>query len=245
MYGISLLPALSALWFLVAGAVGVFIFLRWEARLQCPVFNVTVFRHNTVFTFSNLAALINYAATFAVGFLLSLYLQYTKGLSPQDAGLILISQPVIMAILSPFTGRLSDRMEPRIMATIGMAVTFVSLVFFIFLSAETTLTYIIIGLAILGTGFGIFSSPNTNAVMSSVDKRFYGVCSATLGTMRLTGNMLSMGIVMLIFATYIGRVQITPEYYPLFVKSVKVAFTVFAVVCFGGIFASLARGKMR
>ncbi|MFQ6067642.1 MAG: MFS transporter, partial [bacterium] len=109
----------------------------------------------------------------------------------------------------------------------------------------TTLEFIVASLILLGFGFALFSSPNTNAVMSSVKKRFYGVASGTLGTMRLTGQMLSMGIVMLIFATYIGRVQITPEHYPLFLRSMKAAFPIFAFLCFGGIFASLARGKVR
>lgn len=245
MYGVSLLPALSATWFLLVGVFGILAFSLWELRVASPVFNLNLFRHNTVFAFSNLAALINYSSTFAVGFLLSLYLQYTKGLSPQEAGLILVSQPIVMAIISPFAGRLSDKVEPQLVATVGMAVTFLGLLFFVFLSAETTLKFIVTGLLILGLGFALFSSPNTNAVMSSVAKKFYGVSSATLGTMRLIGNMLSMGIVMLIFATYIGRVQITPEYYPLFVKSARVAFAIFATLCFGGIFASFARGKVR
>lgn len=245
MYGFSRLPGLSALWFITGGALGIFAFTRLEMKMECPVININLFRHNTIFTFSNLAALINYSATFAVGFLLSLYLQYTKSLTPEKAGMILVSQPIVMALLSPFAGRLSDKIEPRIVATSGMVVTFAGLVFFIFLNAGTSLPVIIAGLILLGIGFGLFSSPNTNAVMGSVEKRFYGVASATLGTMRLTGNMLSMGLVMLIFATYIGRVQITPEYYSLFLKSVRVAFTVFAIICFAGIFASLARGKVR
>ena len=81
--------------------------------------------------------------------------------------------------------------------------------------------------------------------MSSIDKRFYGVGSATLGTMRLTGQMLSMGIAMVVFALHIGNARITPEYYPLFMTSMKTAFMIFASLCFGGIFASLARGKVR
>ena len=245
MYGLSLLPALSALWLILAGFLGILAFAKWETRATSPVFNVSFFRHNIVFTFSNLAALINYSATFAVAFLLSLYLQYIKGLSPQNAGLILVSQSIVMAIISPLAGRLSDRVEPRIVASIGMALTSVGLLFFAFLSAETMPESIVIGLIVLGFGLALFSSPNTNAVMSSVEKRFYGVSSAMLGTMRLVGNMLSMGIVMLLFATGMGRVQITPEYYPLFLKSVRVAFIIFAALCFGGIFASLARGKVR
>jgi len=105
---------------------------------------------------------------------------------------------------------------------------------------------LIIGnLILIGFGFALFSSPNTNAVMSSAPKTAYGVASATLATMRQVGMVLSMGVAMLMFTLYIGRVQITPEYYPLFQQSMKTSFTIFAILCFGGIFASLARGKVR
>jgi hypothetical protein len=112
-----------------------------------------------------------------------------------------------------------------------------------FLGSGTGLPFILISLAVLGLGFGFFSSPNTNAVMGSVEGKFYGVASGTLGTMRLVGQAFSMGLVLLLFALYIGRVQITAEYYPLFLKSMKTAFAISAVLCFGGIFASIARGK--
>ncbi|PJB50246.1 MAG: MFS transporter [Chloroflexi bacterium CG_4_9_14_3_um_filter_45_9] len=244
MYGFSLLPAMWGAWLILIGALGILAFIKWEMKREYPIFEIDLFKNNTVFVFSNLAALINYSATFAVTFLLSLYLQYIKELSPQNAGLILLSQPIVQAVFSPFAGRLSDRIEPRIVASVGMALTVLGLFLFTFLNTNTSPGFIITGLIILGFGFAFFSSPNTNAVMSSVENRFYGLASAMLGTMRLTGQMLSMGIAMLIFAVYIGRVQITPEYYPLFLTSAKIAFIIFASLCFGGIFASLARGKV-
>jgi len=245
MYGFSMLPELYGAGLILLGAIGILAFVWWEMRVVSPILDIRLFRHNMVFAFSNLAALINYSATFAVGFLLSLYLQYIKDLSPLNAGLVLISQPVMMAIFSPLAGRLSDRVEPRIVASIGMALTATALFLFTSIGEETTLPFIVASLVVLGFGLALFSSPNTNAVMSSVEKRSYGVASGTLGTMRLIGQMLSMGIAMLIIAVYIGSVQITPEYYLLFVKSVKVAFIIFAILCFGGIFASLARGRLR
>jgi hypothetical protein len=81
--------------------------------------------------------------------------------------------------------------------------------------------------------------------MSSVEKKFYGLASATLGTMRMIGQTFSMATMTLIFAITIGRVQITPEYYPLFMKGVRAAFLIFMILSFGAIFASLARGKVR
>lgn len=244
MYGFSLLPGIIGAWLILTGILGILTFIRWEIKVKNPVLNINIFRNNAVFTFSNLAALINYSATFAVTFLLSLYLQYIKGFNPQTAGLILIFQPVVMAFFSPFAGRLSDRIEPRVVASMGMALTAAGLFLLIFLSKKTTLEFIIADLILLGFGFALFSSPNTNAIMGSVENKFYGVASGTLGTMRLIGQMLSMGIAMLIFAIYIGRVQITPEYYPLFLSSIRTSFIIFTVLCFGGIFASLVRGKM-
>ena len=245
MYGLSRLPALSGGLLVLAGFAGLAWFVRWELAAETPLLNMKLFSDNPAFAFSNLAALINYSATFAVTFLMSLYLQYIKGLSPQQAGLVLISQPVVMALFSPAAGRLSDRIEPRVVASLGMGFCAAGLFLFTFLGAGTPLASIVAGLVLLGFGFALFSSPNTNAVMSSIERRFYGVGSAALGTMRLTGQMLSMGIAMVIFAVTIGPGKIKPDTYPLFLTSVHSAFILFSALCVGGIFASLARGKVR
>jgi len=192
---------------------------------------------------SNLAALINYGATFAVTFLLSLYLQYIYGFTPEKTGFVLIAQPVIQTLCSPLAGSLSDKFEPRIIASIGMGLTAIGLTMLVFLGDNPQLLYIISCLVILGLGFGFFSSPNTNAIMSSVDRKYYGVASGMVGTMRLTGQMISMMLALMLFAIFIGRVQITPEKYPEFLTSIKAAFIISAVLCLFGIFASIARGK--
>jgi EmrB/QacA subfamily drug resistance transporter len=244
MYGFSVLTEHGA-WLILISIIGLAVFVKWEMKVKNPVLDTNLFRNNTVFTFSVLAALINYSATFAVGFFLSLYLQEVRGLSPESAGLVLVSQPVVMTIFSPLAGRLSDRIEPRTVATIGMAFTTLGLLLFSFLDQETAIEYIIAILILIGFGFALFSSPNTNAVMSSVEKKFYGVASATLGTMRLTGQMLSTGIATLILTIYVGNVQIAPENYSFFLIGEKAAFIIFAGLCFAGIFASFARGKIR
>jgi len=245
IYGLSLLPAMSGVWTVLIGILGLLAFIWWERKVESPVLHMDLFKNNSVFAFSNLAALVNYSATFAVTFLLSLYLQYIKGLGPQNAGLILVSAPAVQAIFSPLAGRLSDRIEPRIIASTGMGLTTIGLSLLVFLNQSTSIGFILGTLVVLGLGLALFSSPNTNAVMSSVENKSYGVASATLATMRQIGMMLSMGIAMVLFSVYIGRVEITPEYYPFFVRSLKIAFVIFAVLCFGGIFASLARGKIR
>jgi EmrB/QacA subfamily drug resistance transporter len=244
MYGFSRLPETGAFSLLAVGLIGMLVFVVYELRLEDPVVDIRLFRYNTVFAFSNLAALINYAATFAVGFLLSLYLQKVRGYSPQEAGLILVSQPIVQAVLSPLAGRLSDRIEPRTVASAGMSLTFIGLILLIFVNREISIGYLIGCLMILGLGFALFSSPNTNAIMSSVNRGIYGVASAMVGTMRQLGMMFSMGIVMMLLALYLGQTELAADNADEFVGSMKMAFSVFAVMCLGGVFASLARGKM-
>ena len=244
LYGISLLPALSSLWWIFSGIAGFIFFVYWESRVAHPVFELKLFRNNRGFAFSNLAALINYSATFALTFLLSLYFQYIKGYSPTQTGLILIAQPVFMVLVSLLAGWLSDKKEPRSIATIGMILTTIGLFLFAFLQMDTPPYLIIADLVLLGCGFGFFSSPNTNAIMGSIEKRYYGIASGSIGTMRLLGMLISMGIATTVFTLYLGRVQITPEYFPAFLSGTRVAFIIFGVLCFGGIFASFVRGKV-
>jgi EmrB/QacA subfamily drug resistance transporter len=243
--GLSLLPAEIGAVLILVGILGVLVFIKWEMKVEAPVLDIHLIRTNRVFSFSNLAALINYCATFAIAFLLSLYLQLIKSLDPLITGLILLAQPLVQAIFSPFAGKLSDKIEPRILASSGMAVTVIGLSLFIFLTETTSLEFIVVGLCLLGFGFALFSSPNTNAIMSSVEKRLYGVASGTVATMRLIGQLLSIAIAMTLFALFIGRVQITPETYPSFLMSVHVAFIIFVVLCVIGVFASLVRGRVR
>jgi EmrB/QacA subfamily drug resistance transporter len=244
MYGFSLLPETRAAFLIATGIIFLALFIHQQLRSAFPLINMQLFIQNRVFAFSNLAALINYCATFAVTFLLSLYLQHIKRMTPSQTGAILFAAPVVQAFLSPFAGKLSDRFEPQIIASIGMALTVVGLVLLIFLNGKTRTEYILLSLVLLGIGFAFFSSPNVNATMSSVQKKYYGVASATLGTMRLTGQMCSMGITMLIFAVILGDHPLSEANCFLLLKSTKLIFIILACICFGGIFASLARGKM-
>jgi EmrB/QacA subfamily drug resistance transporter len=245
MLGFTWLPGRRGAAMLVAAAVAFLLFIRWESHISHPIFNARLARGNTVFVFSNLAALVNYSATFAISFLLSLYLQYIKGLTPRNAGLVLIAQPVVMALFSPVAGRLSDRHEPRVVASIGMGLCAAGLFCFAWLGRASGLGTITANLMLVGLGFALFSSPNTSAVMGAVEKKYYGVAASTLGTMRAVGQMLSMGIATLVFSLIIGPARIAPANYPLFLRSMKVSFIACCVLCCCGIFFSLARGRVR
>ena len=243
--GLTFLPDLLALAVLVLGLAGILVFARLEKRTACPVLDTKLFSQNRAFAFSNVAALINYSATFAVTFLMSFYLQVEKGFDANYAGIILISQPILMAVFSPVAGRLSDYFEPQYIASIGMAITATGLVLLALLTTDSSLLVIVASLAILGFGFAFFSSPNTNAIMTSVERKCYGIASATVGTMRLIGQTLSIAVATLFISIYVGNVEVADMPIPEFHDAFRTSFVVFAALCFIGVFASLARGKVR
>src|SRR5665647_599939 len=134
VYYSSHLHAATGFALLALGILLLVLFVVQCGRSAYPLFDTALFTKNRLFAFSNLAALINYSTTASIIFLMSLFLQKVKGLSPQSAGAILISQPLVMAILSPYAGKLSDKIEPRILATTGMFLNAVGLLFLAFVS---------------------------------------------------------------------------------------------------------------
>lgn len=217
------------------------LFVRQELRSKAPVVEVRLFSHNLAYAFSNLAALMNYGATFGIGYLLSLYLQLVRGYDSQIAGLVLISQPLIMAFLSPLAGRLSDRVSPFKLASMGMAITAIGVLSFVFLTEDYPMWLIIANLVVIGVGFAFFSSPNTNAVMSCVQKKDYSVASSILATMRSIGHTSSMAIVTFITAAYLGQSKLAEADPATLVTLMRTAFLTFAVICAAGIFIALKR----
>jgi len=245
VYGATILPSVIGCILISLGLLGLVLFFRQQSRTPYPLFEVALFAENRIFTFSSLAALLNYSATFAVTFLMSLYLQYIKGLSPQAAGTILMAQPVMMAVFSPLAGRLSDRMEPRLLASAGMAITVTGMLVFTLLDAQTTEAAIFCNLLVLGFGFALFSSPNMSAIMGAVTKEQYGIASGAAATMRLMGQMVSMTIATLVLTLLVGRNAIEPSNYPQFLMSIRLVFAISALLCVIGVYFSLFRGRLQ
>lgn len=245
VYGGTRMPEKLGLGLVLAGILGLLFFFRLQQRRRYPVFDVGLFQQNRVFLFSSLAALIHYGATFGVTFQLSLFLQYLKEMSPQRAGMVLMIQPVVMALFSTPAGKLSDRIEPRVLASAGMGITVVGLACFVFLSPTTPLWLIGGNLGLLGFGFAMFSSPNMSAIMGAVAPRQYGLASGTVATMRLLGQMTSMTLVTVFLAMFIGREEIRPANYPLFLASLRSCLAFFVVLCTVGFGFSLLRGQLK
>ena len=242
MFGLSTVATLSyAIYLIIVGIILFVIFILHELKTKSPIIEVRLFAHNIGYSFSNLAALMNYGATFALGYLLSIYLQLVMGFGSQISGLILISQPLMMAILSPYAGRLSDRVSPFKLASFGMGLCALGLFSFIFISENYPLPLVIVNLMVVGVGFAFFSSPNTNAVMACVEKKDYGVASSILATMRSVGHSTSMAIVTFIVAQQMGNITLAEAKPAQLVATMHIAFILFTCVCALGIFISLKR----
>jgi EmrB/QacA subfamily drug resistance transporter len=243
IFGFSRLPQMDAFLLILLGIAAFAGFVSYELKHRQPVFNVRIFSGNKVFGLSSLSALINYASTSAVAFMMSLYLQYARGFNAQNAGLILIAQAIVQSLVSLYAGRLSDRFNPALLATTGMGIIVVGLAGLTFISISTPVAFLIVWLVLLGIGFGLFSSPNTNVIMGSVEKKYLGQASATMGTMRLTGQAFSMGIAMMAISLFVGNKMITPELVPDFMKSLHITFALCAVLCIVGTYASSFRTR--
>ncbi|WP_339737735.1 MFS transporter [uncultured Sunxiuqinia sp.] len=244
VYGSSQIDNGSGWMMMGCGALALIVFWMLESRSDRPVIDTKLFTKNRLFAYSNLAALINYSATFAIVFLLSLYLQKIQGLAPRDAGAILVAQPIMMAIFSPVAGRLSDRIQPRYLASLGMTMCSIGLGAFAFLDADTPLWLIVVLLVWVGLGFAFFSSPNMNTIMSSVAKTQYGLASGSAATMRVLGQIVSMTIATLFFAGMLGgqAIELVPD--DLFIEVMKWGFISFALISVVGIYFSYNRGQM-
>ena len=220
-------------------------FVYIENRSQNPVIDLSLFSKNRLFAFSNIAALINYSATFAIVFLLSLYLQKIQLLTPQKAGIILLAQPLMMAVLSPLAGRWSDKTQPRYISSLGMALSAIGLLWMAFLTQETSQTAIVLNLILMGVGFGLFSSPNMNTIMSSVNKDQYAIASGVSSSMRVVGQIVSMTIVTFFMAWFLGKSSIMEVSNQLFMQTVNYAFIAFSILAFVGVYFSMARGNIQ
>ncbi len=242
--GVSLLPAGSAWWLLGVAGIAFAGFLREQAARSAPLIDVGLLRHNRVFSFSCMASLLSYAATFGITFLLSIYLQDLRGLSAPLAGLLLAAQPAMMAVLSPLAGRASDSIEPRLLSSLGMLGIAVGLAGLAALGPDTGYAWLVVSLMVVGTGFAMFSAPNINAIMGSVDRGRYGIASAISATTRTVGQLFAMGLVTMVFALELGDVAIARADPAAVLAGLRLCFIVAAGACLLGLLFSAARGTV-
>lgn len=225
----------------LVGCVGIIIFTIFESKIKSPVLDIVAIYKNKILFFTAIAALLNYAASYGVIFFFSLYLQSIKHLSPQIAGLLLMLQTIVQCILSPFVGRLADKVYPGKLTTIGMTLCTIALMIATQIDINSGLPITIFVLVLLGMGFGLFSSPNNTLIMNSVPPKLYGMASSLTALMRNIGMLASMTISTLLVEHYMGHSSISTGTENLFVKSMQAGMMIFAILGLIGIICSMVR----
>lgn len=181
--------------------LSIFVFL--EYRRTNPLLDLSLFK-DQYFSFSMISAVLNYIAIFSILLMMPFYLLDGRGFSPSQAGLILTIQPIVMAIVAPISGSISDRIGTRIPSFLGMAVLSIGLFFMSRLGPSTPLSQVGLTLGIVGLGTGTFISPNNSAIMGSAPRKRQGIAAGLLATARSTGMVLGVGLAGAIFTTILA-----------------------------------------
>ena len=238
IYGFTTLTTTNGLLITVAGVILLIIFAAYELRQKSPVFNMHLFK-NKKFTSSNIAALCSYIAVMVITTILNYHFQYVRGWNAQMSGMILIITPIIMAIMAPNAGKLSDKIHPQKLAAIGMGIATIAMVILTFLTKDTPLYLVVLAMILQGFGMGLFSSPNMNAIMSSVPPKEAPTASASQATMRTIGQTMSLGLLTLIFAWVMGSLELAPQYASMIVQASQTICLICTIACVLAVFASL------
>jgi len=238
IYGFTTLTTTNGLLITVVGLILLIIFAAYELRQKSPVFNMHLFK-NKKFTSSNIAALCSYIAVMVITTILNYHFQYVRGWNAQMSGMILIITPIIMAIMAPNAGKLSDKIHPQKLAAIGMGIATIAMVILTFLTKDTPLYLVVLAMILQGFGMGLFSSPNMNAIMSSVPPKEAPTASASQATMRTIGQTMSLGLLTLIFAWVMGSLELAPQYASMIVQASQTICLICTIACVLAVFASL------
>ncbi|AIZ56243.1 putative multidrug resistance protein MdtD [Candidatus Methanoplasma termitum] len=252
MFGAIFLPDPKGFILIAVGMVMLYFFFRHIKGAEFPVLNFGIFKYK-VFSRSVIATFMNYASSYSVSFFLAIYLQSIGMLNPMNAGMIIVIQPAIQVVLTIKFGSQSDRIkDKRILPTLGMAITAAGVLMIMFLGEPNiNLPFICVILAVLGVGYGVFSAPNTSAVMSSVPPKLRGEASGMVALLRQLGMMVSMTIAMCTISIIMGSSSsnafiyglTSAEQFSAFIAVIQVAFGICFVMCVIGTLASWFRGK--
>ncbi len=244
VYGFTSLITTPGKILTVLGIILLVIFGSYELKQKSPVFNMNLFK-NKKFTSSNVAALCSYLAIMVVTTILNYHFQYVRGWDAQMSGMILIITPIIMAIMAPNSGRLSDKIHPQKLAAIGIGIAAIALAILTFLTGDTPLYVVVLAMVLQGIGMGLFSSPNMNAIMSSVPPKDAPTASASQATMRTIGQTMSLGLLTLIFAWVMGNLELAPQYAGMIIQASQIICAICTVACILAVFASLVGVKSK
>jgi EmrB/QacA subfamily drug resistance transporter len=215
----------------LAGLGALMLFLRHERRVAAPLIDIPLILGQPRFGAAVAAAFLLYAATFSNIVLVSLELQYLEGASALAAGQVMLVQPLTMTLLAPLFGRLSDRLDPRLLTSTGSLCAGVGLVILALQAGSHSQAALLTGLVAVGLGFSLFSAPNTNALMGSVPKSRYGAAAGMVATARLVGQLASQWMVVLVFAFVIGHEPLGEGNRAALTTALQLSYGLSALLC--------------
>ncbi|WP_295723121.1 MFS transporter [uncultured Methanobrevibacter sp.] len=238
IYGFTTLITNTGKILTILGTIILVIYLVYEFKQKSPSFNVNLLKIKT-FTTYNISGMLGYFSVMVFSTLINYYFQYIKGYNSAMTGLILIISPIVMSTTAPFAGKLSDKLHPQKIATVGMTIMTISLIILSFLDKTTPMYIVIIAMILQAFGTGLFSSPNLNAIMSSVDEEHAGYASAGQLAARAIGQSMSLGLLTLIFSWIMGNLNLSSRYADMILKSSEITFIICAIACGFAIIISL------
>ncbi|MDP5033039.1 MFS transporter [Paraglaciecola sp.] len=241
--GLSYVPSMLGLLLLILSVLCLLLFVVHQSQSRQPLIRVQMFIESRIFSLSLSTSFLMYASNFSLAFLLSLYLQYIKGLSPLQAGQVVLLQAVTMAIVAPFAGRLADKIQPRMIATSGCLVVAMGFLALSQLSVTSSIAYISSALLLLGVGFGLFSTPNNNAIMGAVSRNELGVASSSMNLSRTIGNLFGMSLVNLMFHHFLGDSTLSPDTNDALMSTISMAFNMSLSFVIVAMLVSSLRGR--
>lgn len=232
IYGFTRILEFTGQILTIIGIILLVIFGIWELKSSNPIFEMKLFK-NIRFAAANLACLFSYFATFMITYVYNYHLQYIMGMNSQTAGLYLIITPAIMVLMSILSGYLIKKIKGEYLTGTGLIILAVAFILLCTLRNTTPLEIILIAMTLHGIGYGLFSSPNTVLITTSVPEEETSKASASLSAMRLIGQTVSLGIFTTVFAIIMSNVVIEPKYYALLIESchnISILAVIFVVI---------------
>ena len=242
LYGFTSLLDYWGIYILIFGFIGMIGFIFLERSSKSPLLNLGIFRNRKT-SFTAMSMLLLNAAISAVATILSLYFQSLRGFGPQITAFILASQPLMVALLSPTVGRIVDKKNYRSLPILGLVLVTIGLGMLVFLDLHTSLLFPVSALIVVGLGQALFSSPTTRTFMGSVESKIYGVASSIFSTVIYLGQTLSLAILLILFSIYLGRMDINPSNYQMFLEGLKTAFIIYVIISGSALIFSFMVGK--
>ena len=209
--GATHLADLSGAVIFASGGMLLYLFVHWNNKANFPLVRLDLLLQNTRFIRSVTAALFMYGSQYGIVLMMALYLQYNRGLSPTEAGQLMMLQALMMTVCAPIAGRLSDRLGRRILATTGSIAISVGLMLLTQMDGQMPLWMIGVAIMIIGTGHGLFSTPNNSSALAAIPSARVGIGSAIISLARQSGQLMGTAVISLLLAIYFDGAAIRAD----------------------------------